>query len=880
MSDKAVRSLQSSDLKRLDWRSVGPAIMGGRVACLAFEPGNAKRFYVGFAAGGLWVTDNHGTTLKPIFDDQETASIGSIAITHAPADWKGWTAEEKKEGKKKLAEMGQGRILWVGTGEGNGRNSSSWGHGVYRSTDKGKTWQHCGLEDSHDIPAIAAHPKDPDTCWAACAGHLWGPNETRGVYKTTNGGKKWKRVLSADDLTGAIDLKIDPNNPDILFAALCRRERKAHSFFCGGESGGIFKSTDGGETWTKLTEGLPKSVGRIGLDIFRGDSSKIIACVQSDEGGTADIRDDRSRAGGVFRSDDGGATWTRLSQRTPRPFYFSTICFDPKDDQRVYQSGWYVEVSDDGGRTFRADMGVKLHVDMHALIVNPEDPDHLVNGSDGGVYVSFDRGAKWSFLNTIAVGQFYNISLDDSDPYRIIGGLQDNGTWVWPSSGIRESGKEEDGTLNTGLTNGDVQYVNWGDGFHADFDPTDKDVVYAEWQGGNLTRMNMRTGKRELLAPKAAEGQAAFRFNWNSPFFVSPHNPNVIYLGGSVIFRMTERGEKWEVISPDLTTNDTAKMGRSGSSAENHCTVVSLAESPLVEGLLWAGSDDGLVHVRLGGEWKNVTPKAAAGRYVSRIEASPHDAATAFMSLDGHRSDDYRPCILMTTDSGATWKDITANLPDKWSVHVVRQDLGNPNCLYCGTEQALWVSLDMGGSWTKMHGKKLPTVPVFDIKQHPRTRDLVIATHGRSVWVLDDGFVWQEMTPSTMGKGLHLFAPRPAQPRWMQWYNGLWSDQIFRAANRPNGALICYWVGEYTGDDVSISIKNGQGLEVAELKGSNAPGLNRVVWDLQPKEAQRLPDNGQEPWLDFFVPAGEYEVTVKMGDLEEKGALMVLPMPE
>ena len=875
MSKEKAAYVSESDFKRLPWRCIGPALMSGRVSCLAFEPGNTKCYYVGFASGGLWRTDNLGTTFTPLFDREVTSSIGSVCVLDAPENWSGWTKEDKKD--KDFAKKGKGKIIWVGTGEGNGRNSSSWGNGVYRSTDRGEGWFHCGLSDSHDIPAICADPRNPDVCYVAALGHLWGRNSTRGVYKTSDAGQTWVPVLHIDDKTGCVDLKMDPSNPDVLYAAMYERLRTPYSYKSGGEQGGIYKSTDAGQTWVKLTNGLPRMTGRIGLDIFKGDSNVIIATVQSDEGGQSSIRDDRSRAGGVFRSEDGGATWTRMAQRTPRPFYFSTIVFDPKDSQRVYQLGWYVEVSDDGGRTFRTGLGNKMHVDMHAFLVDPENPDFLINGSDGGVYQSFDRGKTWAFLNTMAVGQFYNISVDDGDPYRVIGGLQDNGSWIGPSSGNRESDKEE-GDMKTGITNFDWQCVLGGDGFHCDFDPLDKDVVYAEWQGGNLTRINMRTGERRRLIPDPSEGSVAYRFNWNSPFFVSKHDPTVLYHAGNHVFRMTQRGEHYECISPNLTVSAPETIGTTGSSAETYGTIVALAESDLKAGVLWAGSDDGLIHISTDGgkKWANVTPKAVGGLYVSRIEASHHDVATAYASIDGHRSDNMDPLILMTTDSGKTWKDITGDLPKGWSVKVVREDLRNKEVLCCGTESAVYVSFNRGRNWVKMNGKALPTTPVDDIKQHPRTFDLILGTHGRSIWILDDASFMSSV--GTASGGIELFEVQPCRPKFYMPYSGLCTDQIFRAQNRKIGAFFNYWVSEYDADDVSISITNEKGLEVAKVSGGNAPGWNRAVWDLQPLETQRLADNWQEPWQPFYVAPGVYTATLTRGKTKLKQTFEVLEM--
>jgi photosystem II stability/assembly factor-like uncharacterized protein len=856
------RTLTEIDLKRLPWRSVGPASMGGRVSDLCFKPGDAKTFYVAYATGGLWRTTNRGTTFEPLFDKvTETSSIGSVAV----ARMKGEDARFR---------------IWVGTGEGNGRNSSSWGHGVYRSDDDGKTWEGCGLEETHDVPRLAVDPRDPDVCFAAALGHLWGPNPERGLYKTTDAGKTWGLVLAIDADTGCCDVIVDPEEPDTVFAAMYHRRRTPWSFRSGSETGGIYRSRDGGRTWTKLTKGLPESTGRIGLDVFAGDTKKLIAVVESTQDGANSIRDDRMRGGGVFRSDDGGETWRRLSVRSPRAFYFSKIKFDPKDDQRVYMLGWTLECSDDGGLTFYQGGGTVLHADHHAVIIDPQDPDHLVVGTDGGVYQSFDRGKTWDFLNTMATGQFYNIALDASDPYRIIGGLQDNGTWLGPSATNKESEKMDSaGVPATGISNCDWQVVFWGDGFHAAFDPTDPDTVYAEWQGGNITRINTRTGEKRYISPEPREGEPRHRYNWNSPFFVSPHDPTVVYHAGNSVFRLRERGEKWERISPDLTTRDPDKIETVGSNAETHCTVVSLCESPVRAGILWAGTDDGLIHVtRDGGRtWRDVTPPAVEGRYVSRLHASPHAEGRCYASVDGHRQDDMRPCVLVTDDFGETWADVTSDLPPGRTVHVVRDDLFRPDVLYCGTEQALWVSADRGGSWVRFHGSGLPPVPVYDIQQHPRETDIVVGTHGRSVWILDDAHWLSELTPEVLGSAFHLFSVRPARPQWKLEYPALWTHKAFRAPNPPAGARIDYWIGDYTGDPVEGRVEDSKGVVVKRLSGTNAPGYNRVTWNLEPEEWLKLADLGEDLWNPFHVRPGEYRVTLKMGDLEASRTFEVLP---
>ncbi|HEB60875.1 MAG TPA: hypothetical protein ENJ06_03525, partial [Phycisphaeraceae bacterium] len=486
------RVLTADDLKTLKWRSIGPANMAGRLATIALAPGNSKTFYIGYATGGLWKTTNNGTTFTPVFDEYETSSIGAVVICDAPSDWPGWETEKAKQGdssrQESPEERGKAKIIWVGTGEGNGRNSSSWGHGVYRSTDSGSSFKYLGLKNVHDIPALAVDPRDPDTCFVAGLGHLWGANEERGVFRTTDGGKTWEKVLYIDDSTGACDVVIDPVNPENVYAAMYMRRRGIGSFQSGGSQGGIYKSTDGGDTWKKVTKGLPQQTGRIGLAVYTGDPAILYATVESDQGGRIKSAwNDRSRFGGVFRSDDHGSTWKRMSDFNPRAFYFSRIRVDPSDDKRVYLLGWQLYVSDDAGKTFRGGVTDVVHVDFHAMAIDPADPDHLLVGTDGGLYVSYDKGKTWDFHNEMAVGQFYKIAVDMSDPYRVGGGLQDNGSWIGISGNIKNARGDDEGR-GGGITNADWDMVWWGDGLGLAFDPTDPDTLYVEWQGGGINR--------------------------------------------------------------------------------------------------------------------------------------------------------------------------------------------------------------------------------------------------------------------------------------------------------------------------------------------------------------------------------------------------------
>ncbi|PYQ09605.1 MAG: hypothetical protein DMH00_12695, partial [Acidobacteria bacterium] len=773
-SSSGDRELTEKDLSTLSWRSVGPANMGGRVSAIALVPGSRTSFYVGFGTGGVFKTGNLGVTFAPVFDKSPLLSIGALAVADAPPDWPGWAEEKKKAAEapppekppseKDEAERGKGKIVWVGTGEGNGRNSSSWGNGVYRSTDSGASFVHLGLEATHDIPRVAVDPRNPDVCYVAALGHLWGVNPERGVYKTGDGGKTWQQVLKIDDKTGACDVALDPSHPDTVYAGMYARRRTPWSFTGNSQAGGIFRSDDAGKSWKKLTQGLPTRTGRIGLTVFPKNPKILYAVVESDLGGTGrDPFEDRSTSGGLFRTDDRGDTWTRVSNYDFRAFYFSRVAVDPEDDKRVYLPGWDLAVSEDGGKTFRRSGSVDVHVDFHAIVVNPADPKQIIVGNDGGVYISHDRAESWEHLNRMAVGQFYRIALDNGDPYRIAGGLQDNGSWMGPSGTLFTT----DDSSKDGILNSDWQVVGGSDGFTVAFDPTDPNLIYVTGQGGELVRRRLDNNVTRLIRPAPREGQERFRFNWNTPYFVSPHDPTVLYMGGNRVFKLTERGDQWTPISGDLSRREVDKIQTVGSDAETYGTVVSLTESPVKQGLLWAGTDDGLVQLtdNDGKSWANVTPKEAGGFYISRIAPSWKEAKTAYVAVDGHRSDVFKPLLLETDDLGRSWSNITGDLPPGAPVNVVLEDPANPQVLYVGTECGLFVSLNRGKHWVRLNGKSLPPAPVDDIVMHPRQKDLVVGTHGRSIWILDDASFFAQLTPDSRGKAVTLLNILPARQR-------------------------------------------------------------------------------------------------------------------
>ena len=857
--------------KNLKARAIGPAVMGGRVSDIAIDPRNPGLFYVGLATGGVFKTGDAGTTFDPIFDKESSLSIGAVAIAPSDSD-----------------------VLWVGTGEANDRNSSGWGNGVYRSTDGGSTWQNVGLKDSRTIARIVVHPKNPETAYVAVSGHLWVDGGERGLFKTTDAGKSWKPVLQAtgaqSQRTGCGEVAMDPTNPEVLYAALYARQRTPWNFTYGvalteGEDvGGIFKSTNGGAAWKKLGGGLPTQTGRIGLSISASNPKIVMAVVQSDEGGASDIRDLHSRAGGIFRSEDGGEKWTRVSDINPRPFYFSQIRIDPANDQRVYVLGFALLVSDDGGRTFREDYSEKLHPDCHALAIQtgsaappkpakPEDKDkppkpsvsqHILLGTDGGVYQSFSGAKAWDHLNKIPAGEFYRISLDDSQPYyRVAGGLQDNCNWVGPT-GV----PSKDGIMNSDWTN-----LGGGDGFYVVFDPVDRDILYAESQQGVLQRTNLRTGEIRELRPEPAEGQQSYRFHWNSPLIPSKHKPGTLYLAGNRVFRLTEHAEKFALISPDLTRNDPDKSNATGSGAEIFGVVYSLAESPLKAGLLWAGTDDGRLWVtdNDGAKWTELTqnlPENVRGQWIVRIEASAHDPKVAYVALNAYRSGNDAPMLIRTADGGATWQSVVGEgIPAYAPVEVIREDPTNPRLLYAGTHFGLFASVDQGAKWMRL--ADVPAMRVDDLALQPRTADLVIATHGRSLAILDDTHPLRELTPEIAALPAHLFSVAPAHgayllPGWVEWAG----KGEFRGKNPPEGAIFTVWVKEFTGDEIKIAITNAAGTPFANLKSPATQGLTRLTWDLLPTKDVLTQYGGID--AKRLIPGGDYIAELTFGKTKMK----------
>ncbi|HXY32018.1 MAG TPA: hypothetical protein VEI06_15020 [Gemmatimonadaceae bacterium] len=839
-------------------RSIGPAVMGGRVSALALDPKTQGTYWVGLATGGVIKTTNMGETFTAVFEKQSVASIGDIAV--APSD---------------------SSVIWVGTGEANDRNTVGWGNGVYRSADGGGTWTNVGLANSKSIARIVVHPSDPKTAWVAVVGNLWANSPERGLYKTTDAGATWKLVLSAPapygDRVGAGDVAIDPSNPNVLYAVLYARQRKpwmfasGASFTDGKDLGGIFKSVDGGATWKKLTNGLPTRTQRIGLSVFAKNPKTVYAVIQSDAEGNSNIDDITSKTGGVFRSDDAGETWTRMSKLDPRPFYFSQIRVDPENDKLVYVLGFMLHVSEDGGKTWREDRFKYVHADNHALVIDARNTAHLVLGTDGGIYQSFDRAQTWDHLTRVAAGEFFRVNVDMGTPYRICGGLQDNENWVGPSATDTKDG----------IQNGDWIPISGGDGSWCAFDQTEPNYVYAESQQGYTFRMDLRTADTRNLKPEPTEGQPAYRFHWTSPLIASRHDNNVLYHAGNRVFKLTNHGEHWQVISPDLSSKDYEKTTAVGSGAEDYGVVYTLAESPVKGGLLWAGTDDGKLWKTEndGGAWTDLTPSlpaATKGLWLSRVTPSAFDPLVAYLAVDGHRTGTFTPLVYRTADGGKTWQSIVANLPDGGPVRVIAEDPRNPDLLFAGTEFAFYASLDRGQKWFRFGG--LPTVAVDDILIHPRDLDLLIATHGRSLFIVDDIRPLEEFTPAVQGEAAHLFTIRPVTATYqLEGWNGSAGGAVFRGTNPPQGAIITYYIRRYTGDAATIAVTNSAGSPVANLTGVATPGINRVVWDLKLSKDLQTQYGGDN--AEKFVPPGEYTVTLTYGTVKQTQKVKVSVAP-
>ncbi len=837
-------SMPSAVFSGLRFRSIGPAVTSGRVIAFAVDPNDRAKYYVAVASGGVWKTVNAGTTWTPIFDNEGAFSIGAVALDPKnPA------------------------TVWVGTGERNSQRSVGYGDGVYRSDDGGRSWRNMGLKTSEHIGRIAIDPRHSNIVFVAAQGPLWSGGGERGLYKTIDGGKTWKAVIPGTENTGATDVVIDPSNPDTMYAATWQRRRHFYTLINGGPESAIYKSTDGGDSWTRLRAGLPPGdLGRIGLSISPANTNVVYATVEAS--GTSS---------GIFRSNDRGATWERTSPSIAQGMYYGQIVADPQDVDRVYIPNVVFQVSDDGGRTQRA-LGERLkHVDNHAIWVDPNNTDYLLVGCDGGIYESFDRGTNWNFKANLPVAQFYDVTVDNNPPfYHVYGGTQDNNSMGGPAKNRN----------NSGIVNSDWFVTNGGDGFKSQVDPTDPNIIYAESQNGGLVRFDKRTGERVGIAPIEGKGIESQRYNWDSPFIISPHSNTRLYFAGHKLFKTDNRGDDWKVISGDLSRgldrNALPVMGKvwgPDAVAKNQSTALygnasAVSESPKKAGLIYIGTDDGLIQVTEndGGSWRKIDKISGvpSDSYVTRVLASQHDTNTVYALFNNHQNGDFKPYIVKSTDTGKTWTSITANLPIRGSLYAFAEDHLNPNLLFVGTEFGFFLTVDGGSKWVQLRGG-LPTIAVRDIAIQKTENDLVLATFGRGIYVLDDYSALRQIKEESLKQNSALFPIKDAlmYVRSNSTFASSQGASFYTAPNPAYGATFAYFLkeapktlrqkrveaeraaerakqtakypsiaelrteAEEESPSLIFTVTDSEGKIVRRLSSPAAPGVQRVVWDFR-----------------------------------------------
>ncbi len=851
-------SAQSADqisaaLGDIEWRHIGPVNMGGRVSAILGVPGDPRTFWVGGADGGVWKTTNAGVTWEGQWQDENTYSVGALAL--APSDH---------------------NVVWLGAGEGDPRNSVSYGDGVYRSTDGGASWTHLGLEDTERIKRIVVDPRDADVAIVCAMGHEWGPNEQRGIFKTTDGGETWEHTLFIDEDTGCSDIDIDLSNPRNVYAGMWTFRRKPWRFDDGGRETALYVSRDGGDTWKKITTTPDEPMARIGLSVAQSRPNVVYLITEY------------PTAGSLFRSDDYGETWTMVNDDKNtinfRPFYYSDVFVDPSDHETLFTLSGGMAKSTDGGRTFQR-IAQGVHGDHQSLWIDPMDGQRVLSGSDGGMQVTYDGGDNFHIFRNFSLAQYYHVFVDDRDPYYVCGGLQDNGNWCGPS-------RLND---NAGVRPGYFYTVSGGDGFYTVPVPGQPNLVYSNAQGGYFRITDTNSGQTRSIEPfplmigSQGQGmfQARYRFNWDAPIVISPHDPGTVYWGGNVVFRSRDYGHSWDIISPDLTTDDPAKQLDSGgeiyndnTAAEFHTTILTIAESEVEAGVIWVGTDDGNVQITRddGATWTNVrerVPGLPAETWIGNIEASPTEAGVALMAVDNHRLDDFTPHLYETRDYGQSWRDISGGLPQDDYVKVVRQHPSNPNLLFVGMERGIFGSWDRGDTWVDIRGN-LPRVSVRGIKVQRQYNDLVIGTHGRGAWILDDVQPMVELSEAVMAPA-HIFDVREAT-EWEMWGRGSNLGQsVFTGDNPDPGAWIHFYLSEETadlvGDGVPVRVTDASGTLVREFthRGVRA-GVNRAIWDLRWSGAEPIPgESAGGGGFFFFGPVGPpavpgtYTATVDLG---------------
>jgi len=847
----AAQDLDPELLSGMHTRSIGPAGMSGRVTAIDAYRGDPDLVWIGTATGGVWKSTNGGITLEPVFDDQPVLGIGAVAIDPRNPE-----------------------VVWVGTGEGNPRNSAGVGAGVYRTDDGGESWSFLGLGASERIHRIVLHPDDPDVAWVGAMGPAWSDGTERGVYRTTDRGATWERVLFVDVRTGVSDLVMDPSNSDRLLAGMWEFRRRPWFFESGGPGSGLYLSEDGGTTWTRLGEdaGLPQGpLGRIGLTVHRADPGVMYALVEA--GRSA-----------LLRSEDGGRSWSRVPAEgrvNPRPFYYTEIHVDPRNPDRLYNLHSRLQRSDDGGVSWRT-ISQDVHSDFQALWIDPVDPETLWAGTDGGVFVSHDAGQNWRMLDNLPVGQFYHVSVDMATPFNIYGGMQDNGSWrgpsdVWDDQGIRNAHWRE---------------VAFGDGFNTLVSPDDPRWGYGMSQGGNLYRLDFLTGERKPIRPWAPDG-VELRFNWNAAIATDPYERGAIFYGSQFVHRSRDRGNSWQIISPDLTTNnpewqrqeESGGLTRDDTGAENFTSILTIAPSALQQGVVWVGTDDGKVQITrgAGGTWDDLTNRIPGAvppnTWVPHIEASRFRPDAAYVAFDDHRRGNWEPLAFAVYDYGRVWQRIADGDQVRGYVHTIEQDPVVEDLLYMGTEFGLWITLDRGDHWIPWR-HDFPAAPVRSLVVHPRDGDLVVGTHGRALWVLDDVRPLRELSrdPGLADRAAHVFEPPPAVLHTSDGLDGYHfpAQHLFEGETRPEGALISYWLAEAV-EAPLLEIYDVEGALVRTLEVRGERGLNRVSWELRedlPAEYRDRPDGDGPPVL-----PGRYRLRLVAGGSETEGALEVVADP-
>lgn len=851
--DKA--ALTSSTFGRIQARHLGPALMSGRVICIDALQSDPRQMYIGTASGGLWKSTNGGVIVKPVFD-KHTQSIGAVTIDQQRPD-----------------------TVWVGTGESWTRNSVSIGTGVYKSIDGGSKWKFMGLENTERISRILIHPKNPDIVYVAALGHLWGANEERGLYRTDDGGKTWNRILYVDENTGCSDFDMDPENPEILYAGMWTFRRSAWDFKSGGSGSGLFKSTNGGATWEELKTDLPAGEkGRVAIRISHADPGNVFTIIESDT--TA-----------LYRSNDKGESWEMLN-RTPniaeRPFYFCLVIPDPVDERRVYKPGTYLYISEDGGRKFRntSFAGGNIHPDIHDLWISEKDNSYMYAATDGGVYVSNDYGSSWRHLRNLPVAQFYKVSVDMEKPYNVYGGLQDNGSWAGPS---RSYG---------GIRNHDWQEFGIGDGFSVHTDKEDSNIVYWQMQGGLFGQTDKRYQSMRLIAPMETEESGELRFNWDAAISMSPKS-NAVYVGAQYLYKSTDQGNSWTRISPDLTTNDPEKQQQDesggltvdNSTAENHTTIFCIAESVLDENLIWVGTDDGNLQVTKDGgtNWTNTVaniPDLPPNTWCSSVYPSSFNRGTAFATFDGHRNDDITPYVFKTADYGVTWKSIASEKIKSYCYKIV-EDPVNPDLLFLGTEFGLYISIDGGEQWAQFKNE-LPNVSVMDMVIHPREHDLILGTHGRGVYIIDDLSSFRQLTQKVLSSDFVFLKQRAPVPMVVAGPGWPARDDEFTGRN-PNSAIpiTFYMKKRHLLGKMTLEIFDLENRFIIELPLVTRKGINQVFW-IPNQKPPRVPISEAVPFQmqiammggGMRYPAGDYKVKVTKGEEVYETKITVFDNPD